>query len=87
LDSGINFIGDLMMQPDTKWESGDQFSLGLRLLDELFGVQSISKGSIERLFGIRWALIIINRLNNSISEEDKDQYAGKIISYFNELPI
>ncbi len=60
-DSGINLVGDLVMQPDSVWSSGNAFQLGRRILNELFGLQSLEPGIIQRLFGLRWSLIMLLR--------------------------
>lgn len=60
-DSGINLVGDLVMQPDSVWSSGNPFHLGEQILNELFGSHSIEPEIIQRLFGVRWSLIMLLR--------------------------
>lgn len=60
-DSGINMVGDLMMQPDSIWLSGKPFHLGEQILNALFGLRSIDSERVQRLFGVRWSLIMLLR--------------------------
>ena len=60
-DSGINLVGDLVMQPDSVWSSRKPFYLGERILHALFGSHTIELEIIQRLFGLRWALIMLLR--------------------------
>jgi hypothetical protein len=60
-DSGINLVGDLVMQPDSVWSSGNPFHLGEQILNVHFGPHSIEPEIVQRLFGVRWSLIMLLR--------------------------
>jgi hypothetical protein len=71
-DSGINLAGDLAMQPDSLWASGDRHRIGARILGEVFESDSYDSDRVERLFGTRWSLIALLRVTRANQQDDDE---------------
>jgi len=71
-DSGINLAGDLAMQPDSLWASGDRHRIGARVVHEVFESDSYDSDRVERLFGTRWSLVALLRRTRASEQIDED---------------
>jgi hypothetical protein len=84
-DSGINLVGDLVMQPDSVWSSGNPFHLGEQILNVLFGPHSIEPEIVQRLFGVRWSLIMLLREPHSRNPASPSGLGLETQSYISSL--
>jgi hypothetical protein len=61
LDSGANLLGDLLMQPDTKWGAGSHDRFAQLFSEKLFSTTVPELGTIRRLYSLRWTLVMLRR--------------------------
>lgn len=81
LDSGINLLGDTITQPDTGWALGVRETFTHELMTSLFGVYSYDIAPVERLFTLRWILIMIIRAQKPIDPIVQTQLLGLLDKY------
>jgi len=69
-DSGVNLLGDTLTQPDTRWAEGARQLFASRFMLELFGINLQSSEPLERLFALRWTLVMVMRTLRVIQENE-----------------
>lgn len=82
-DSGVNLLGDTITQPDTRWAEGSKPLFAYRFMAELFGIKLHSLEVLERLFTLRWILVMIMRALRD-SDESENMEAVMALNLYTE---
>ena len=69
-DSGVNLLGDTITQPDTQWAQGAKHLFASRFMTELFGINLQNLDALERLFALRWILVMGIRALRALEESE-----------------
>jgi len=69
-DSGVNLLGDAITQPDTRWAEGARPLFASRFMTELFGINLHSLDELDRLFTLRWILVMVIRALRDCDESE-----------------
>ena len=87
LDSGINLLGDTITQPDTCWAPGARETFIHELMTSLFAVSGCDIAPVERLFTLRWVLIMIMRAQNPVYPSVQSQLLVSLAKYVGDSQL
>ena len=66
----MNLLGDAITQPDTRWAEGARPLFASRFMTELFGINLHSLDELDRLFTLRWILVMVIRALRDCDESE-----------------